>query len=330
MPKKGWRAAQSHLKIKRKTKLALIVLGLVIVLIILGQVVNFTKVLFSPMNLKGLAKQDLWDGAFNINLVLRTNPISVVSFNPTQKAITLIELADETYLEVPQGFGKWQLRSVYDLGGGKLLKDSLTSFLAVPIDGMLELGGPLTGKKAMEIVEMMKNPADIFTLLPNLTTDLTLWDLLHLSWEISQVRFDKIKNIDLVQLNILEKLKLSDGSEVLIADPIRLDDILADLKDPTISSQNLSIAIFNGTPHPFLAQKAARIITNLGGNVIITSNTQDHVNKTHIFGQKSATLKRLIQIFGGIINPKLLGETVSRAQINILLGEDFYQRVGNK
>lgn len=329
---KGWKAQQSRLKIKRKTKLAALVLAAVLALIILGQLVSFTKTLNSPWNLTGVKRPISWDNNFNINLVVKTNTISILSFDPQEKKIALVSLPETVFLEVPQGLGSWQLRSVYDLGGRDLLKDSLSSFLGIPIDGFIEGSGPLKEKKAEEVVDLMRqNPTNIFSLLPNLKTDLTLWDLLSLKWEFLGVRFDKIQTYDLVKLNILQDSKLSDGSEVLTADPIRLDAVLIQLADPKLRSEHLNIAVFNATSYPNLAQKAARMITNLGGNVIITTNSTSYADKTTVEGIPSKTLRRLSQIFAccdKITSTNLKEE--SRAQINVIVGEDFYLRFGNK
>ena len=79
-----------------------------------------------------------------------------------------------------------------------------------------------------------------------------------------------------------------------------------------------------------MAQKAARMITNLGGNVIITSNAQNIYAKTIVTGQTGPTLTRLSEVFdlGCSKDPTCANIPVpevenSRAQINIVLGEDF-------
>jgi len=128
----------------------------------------------------------------------------------------------------------------------------------------------------------------------------------------------------------LDKENLADGTPVFTTDQIKLDSVLSDLRDPAIVSEHKSIAVFNATNHPQLAQKWARLITNLGGNVIQISNTSLRQDKTRIWGEQSQTLKRLTQIFSCCdkIEPQLEGIS-SRAQINVILGEDFFFRLGN-
>lgn len=313
-----WKTVQSKKRKNKKTKLALAILGLIILLVIFAQLARLSKTLFSPWNLTS-QRNFTWDGKFNINLVVKSSQISLVSYNPKEQKIIIIKIPDETYLDVPRGFGKWQLRAVYDLGQSQLLKNTLTGFFGLPADGFVETN------QLRDFLQ--KNPFSFLSLLPSLKTDLTLWELLRLKMSLSKVRFDKISELDLLKSGVLDRASLSDGSQVFIADFVKMDSILSDLADPNLVSEQKSVAIFNATDHPQLAQKANRLISNLGGHVIIVSNSKVRLKTTVTYGEKSATLTRLQQIFGaeGRINPQQLEDfESSRAQINLFLGEDYF------
>lgn len=320
MPSK-WKVVQSSSKAKKRNRLALIVLGLVVLFLILSWAVQFTQSLFTS----SVARNYHWDGEFNINLLIHTDHVSVLSYNPKEEKVTIINIPDETFVVVPGGFGKWQLRSVYGLGGDKLLKVTVTDFLAIPIDGFLDFSAQKTLTSVSDIVNTIRqSPISGLGLLSSLKTDLTPWEILRLKMGITGVRFDKIKELDLVKLDILDRENLADGSLILTVDPVKLDSILTALVDPVISAENKTIAVFNATDQPQFAGKWARLITNLGGNVIITSNAEKRLDKTLISGEKSQTLKRLMQIFGS--NGKMSSqgnEVTSRAQINVMLGKDI-------
>lgn len=331
MPSK-WKVAQSKVKTKKRNRLALIVLGLVILFLTLSWVVQFAQSLFTS----SVSRNYYWDAEFNINLLVRTNHTSVVSYSPKEEKITIINIPDETFVEVPYGFGKWQLRAVYELGesqkemgGNKLLKDTLTDFFAIPIDGFLDLSALKSLNSASEVVNTIRqNPFAGLSLLSSLKTDLTLWEILRLKMGISGVRFDKIRELDLLKLGVLDKENLADGTQILTADPVQLDSVLSLLADPLISSEHKAIAVLNATGHSQFAGRWARLITNLGGNVIITSNASKRLDKTQVVGEKSLTLKRLMQIFSsdGRITPQDGDIASSRAQINLLLGEDYFKK----
>lgn len=323
--KKGWKYVQSKRQTTKRTKLALIVLATIFLLLLLSQAVKFTQMLFSPWNKALSVKRTMrWNGDFNINVLLKAKGVSLMTFSPQNQKITIINIPEQTYVEVPHGFGKWQMSSIYGLGGDQLLKDTMVNFFGLPINGFLDFSGKYSQKEIDVIVsEIRENPFSIINILPYLKTDLTPFELMRLKLGLSGVRFDKIKEVNL--LDSLQKEKLPDGTEVLSPDTIKQDSILSDMKDFNLQSEHKTIAIFNSTNYPGLAQKAARLVTNIGGNVIITSNGQKKLKTTVVVGEKSKTLERLRQIFnsGGIIDPKDEDLASSRAQINLFLGEDY-------
>ncbi len=342
MPKKSaqkvaWKINQSDSKKKKKIKLAVTVLVLIFAVILLGQIVRVGKVLVSPWNFPQEAKNYQWDDRFNINLVIKAKSIAVLSLNPAEKQATIINLPDNTFTEVAGGFGKWQLRSVYGLGqsegnrGSVVLKQTISAFLGIPVDGFLEFDGDLAGINPSDLVQ--KYHQSLFsgiTDIGNIRTDLTPLELARLKFKLTGVRFDKIQSIDLSKTGILDSQELSDGTKVYVGDSAKLDTVLSEFIDPVVRGEGTTVAVLNATDHPQLAQKAARLIANLGGSVIITSNAEKTYRHTQVLGKKSPTLVRLTQIFDLGCKKSLECDKIdssvetSRAQINIILGEDFY------
>ena len=144
---RGWKDVQSKKQVARKTRWAITVLAILIGLVILGKGVKFTQMLFTPWQQSRTDRRNFsWNGDFNLNIVVRAKNVSLLSFNPQTQKITLISIPSNTYLDVPKGFGYWELRSVYDLGesqkelgGDRLLARTLTNFFALPIEGFLDL-----------------------------------------------------------------------------------------------------------------------------------------------------------------------------------------------
>ena len=324
MGKNNWKELQSKKQRAKKTKIALAFLALILSLLVLSQIVKLTQTLFSPWRQES-AKEYLWNGDFNLNFLVRSKEISLVSFNPKEQKITIIDIPPSTFLEVA-GRGRWQLSSIYQLGegeggkGGMFLQDSLSSFFGLPIDGFLDFSGDNL------IEEFRGSPFSLFSLLSDLKTNLTLYELIRLKVGLDSVRFDKITRINLEDRGVLEKFALADGTTVYGGEDTRIDSILSGIVDPVIKAEHKTIAVFNTTSYPGLAQKAARLITNIGGDVIIVSTSQQSIKKTVVVGGKSKTLSRLWQIFGKFDNIEP-GETSSRAQINVFLGEDFAKKL---
>lgn len=331
--KRSWRETQNSIKNKKKTRLALIVLGAILLLLILGQLFRLVQILISPWG-SDIKKDYGWDSKFSINLVLKDSSVSFFSYNPQEKKIRIINLPDNLEVDVPFGMGRWQLSSVFDLGesekkggGTFLLKKTLSNFLGVPLDGVLrfEFGGNQFEKFRKEI--------NIYALLKNIKSDLSLIDILKLKFALSSVRFDKVEVIKLVDLYILDEASLADGTKVYIGDSVKLDSVVSGLSDPLISKEHKSVAVFNATDTPLLAQSAARLITNLGANVIVLANSAKFSERTYIQADKSDTKNRLLQIFDPKgctydkecekISTDDLGVSSVRADIIVVLGRDY-------
>lgn len=326
----------------KTTRFALIVLIILVFILLLGKISEFGKTLSSPwMDQKNTEdKSYTWDSTFNINIVLEGSDIFLLSYNPQNKAVVLIPMPKNTYVDVAYGMGQWQLGSVFSLGetsstsGAILTKRTISALFGVAVDGFVKLKGSLSDKKGDQLIDALKKgPLNIFLILSDLKSDLTLWELIRLKFALSEVRFDKVKILDLQKLDIMSVDKLPDKTAVYTIDNIKLDGILESLVDITIRDEGLTISVLNGTSEPLLAQKAARILTNTGANVIVTSNTVKKFKRNYIYGKESKTLTRLVQIFNSPcsekeecdkIEPELKPETnFSRADINVILGEDF-------
>ncbi|OGE42830.1 hypothetical protein A3B45_01150 [Candidatus Daviesbacteria bacterium RIFCSPLOWO2_01_FULL_39_12] len=331
-----WRDTKNRLNKIRNLKLGLVVLGLIVGILILGQLINFVKIMTSPLNFVP-AQKYFWDGQFNLNLVIQTSSTSILNFNPQEEKALIVSLPDNLYLDVPGGYGSWMLGSIYNLGestqkgqGPKLIKTALSSLFGIPIDGYLRLENHQNYPQIENLIEEIRqNPFSGMSLFTKISSDLTPLELMRLKLGLIKVRFDKINYLDLTNLAVLDTKSLADSTTVFMADSAKLDTIFTSFIDPKIRAENLSIAVFNATDYPQLAQKAKRIIANLGGNVIIVSNYPKQLKKTIIWGEESASLKRLTQIFSPCREKDCdkidFPETSSRAQINIFLGEDFAQ-----
>lgn len=339
--RRGWKDTQKNIKNKRRTKLALLILAGILTLLVIGQLIKFSHTLLNPWKIDGVKKSYSWNENLTINLVVKNSEVSLLSYIPSEKRITIIKLPDNLLVDVPFNMGKWKLGSVYELGettklgfGSKLIEQTVSQTLGIPINGILDFNSLKTNQK--DVIENFRKEANIFEILKNLKTDLTLWEILKLKLALSAVRFDKVKLIDLTNLYILDEEVLADGTKVFTGDPVKIDSIIFDISDPKISGEHKSVAIFNATEEPLLAEGAGRLISNLGANVIVVSNANKKSVKSYVLGEGSQTYQRLIQIFDPSlcsydkkcdkIPPDELGIGSSRADIIVVLGEDYLKK----
>lgn len=337
-----WKTIQRSSKTQKKVKLGLLILGLIVLVMIIGKTISFVQSLLQPITKGEIAKHYIWDGSSNINLVVRGDSIAILSFNPVNNEVMIINVPQNTYVDVPEGRGQWMVSSIFNLGesdnpptGNQLLKRSLSAFLGIPVDGYLEFKGSLRQKDADQIVKgFKKGPEEILSALSQIKTNLAPVEFVRLSLGLVSIRFDKFKGVNME--DILKRKWLPDGTIVLTGDLENIDNLSQKFVESRISDERLSVAIFNATKYPGLGQKAARLITNMGGNVITVSNASHEVKNSQIWGKKNTyTYKRLREVFvlDCLDNPKcdtILGTDKSveesRADINLILGEDFYHK----
>lgn len=336
--------------------LGIIALVALVALIFLGKTINtitsFTRP-YSPDNTAVFLRNYSWDGKDIINLAVKADKIYVLSLNPIDKTLTVLLVPDEAYVNVPLGFGSWSLGSVYELGqsedppiGAALVKGTLTETLGIPIDGYLVVENNLAEKPFAETVEKLRgNPLDSLSLLRQSKTDLSLQEYLKLIWGIRGIRFDKVETFDLGQLTITSWTLLADGSRVLSIGQLKMDQFIQkQIGESRLRDEGLSIGIYNTTQHPGLAEKAGRMISNLGGRVVFIANSQNHLQTTLVLGKPAYTSNYLSKIFspGCSQQPGWLpwnqghsscqGQDLdhSQADINIFLGEDYFLRYNTK
>lgn len=338
MPKR-WKAHRADYQIKKSTSLAMHTLLVVFLLLFLGFAVNIFKNLQEPLSYRGFSKGYTWQGDMKFNVVIRADQIFVLSYDPEEQEVKMLNLADEIYLEVPGSFGSWQLRSIFDLGegerqnGAELLSDAISRFLAAPMDGFIEPLGSLRGKSGWEMVQFLRsNPLNFIHLLGSSKMNLNMEEFMRLLWGVHRVRFDKIAEIDLKEEGLVEQKILPDGTLGLIGDPVKIDGFAGKIfLDSKLRKEAKTVAVFNATQKIGVAQKAATLISHLGGNVIFTTNARGDFAQSMVLTKQSESLtfKRLAQIFSPVClrekcdildDPEIQG---SRADINVIIGSDL-------
>jgi hypothetical protein len=348
-----WKSDQKAIRTQKNLKLALIALLVLGLLLLFGRVFQFFNEFQKPFYSLNTQKRAVsWDGKSVINLIIaRTEngqdlrDLNFVSLNPLEEKISVLELSDDIYLQVPKNFGAWKLSSVYKLGqenkppmGEDLVKMSVSRMLALPVDGIIEVSTKEDLNVENLVADWKKNMFSGFNFLTTVKTDLSLKETTDFVFKAGKVRPDNIVSVDFFKTSITQSKLLPDSSRVLGVDNIKLDTYIKQaLSDPTIVDEDLTVAVFNGTDHPGLTGEAVRLIGNLGARVTIISNTDEKFVKSGIYlnpeegsdTKLSQTYKRLAEIFAASCLKQECttadAEVVSsRAAINIILGEEYF------
>ncbi len=339
---------------QKRIRLGVICLVIILLFITLGKLFAMITTFRQPID-RSANKVKIWDGSTNINGVVVGGLTQVFSFNPQEKKLTVLTLPDETYLDLPFGFGKYPTRSIYELGqnetpniGGRLLEETIKATLGMPIDGYIVLKGDFEGMSFTEVLERIdKNPFASISLLSSVESDFTKTEIFRLAWMLRRVRSDNQNVVNLADSSITKSLLLADGTRGYGIEQSKLDILIQlEAKDSRVTDEVLSVGIINATDHPKLAESASRIITNMGGRVTFTTSSEKSYEESFVVGRDSYTKTRMSQIFAPrclVSKKKLFGlmqksgcdindpEIVSsRSDVTIVLGEDYFQKSNNK
>ncbi|MDO8570122.1 MAG: LCP family protein [Candidatus Daviesbacteria bacterium] len=335
------RSARRKFKKNKPSKIFIGIVALVILicLIILGKSISFISSLNKPLSPDSavIYKPTNWNGRGVINTAILADKNYILSFNPYQKSLLVLKIPDETYLSVPFNFGKWSLGSVYKLGqsesapmGASLYKKTLEENLGIPINGyIIDQKDKQSFEKTLETLR--QNPLENISFLRKVKTDLSFLEYWKLFWSLKGVRFDKVKILDLGDSDLTSWTILRDGSRVISLDQDELDNYIQKyFADSKITDEGLSIGVYNTTDHSGLAEKAARLIENMGGRVVFIANSKSHLDQSIVLGTKSYTFDILNRIFGQNLSSKPQNLDSSRADINLFLGEDYFMKYNSK
>ena len=135
-------------------------------------------------------------------------------------------------------------------------------------------------------------------------------------------------------LTIIDLLKLLVFSKTVVSTSVNTKNISADLSpseldkavtrlvsDELIEKDNQTIQIINGTDIGGLGNRLARLVTNMGGDVIIvaTSDSKKKISNISYIGQKTYTVGRLQKVLG---YPAVEENNNAISDITITIGED--------
>ncbi|MBI4089754.1 MAG: LytR C-terminal domain-containing protein [Candidatus Levybacteria bacterium] len=173
-------------------------------------------------------------------------------------------------------------------------------FLEIPIDGRIIANSlDLNQKISLLFLRAILNYKDM-------QTNLTIIDLLKLLFFARSVPESdvNIKNIpqDLSGENIDKIVRRM-------------------ISDEFIEKDNQTIQIINGTKVQGLGNRLARLVTNMGGDVIIVATSNSPKNKSSIsyIDKKSYTIERLSKVLG---MEAIKSAEFAIADITIIIGED--------
>ncbi len=209
-----------------------------------------------------------------------------------------ISLSNNRNLEVVSFSPQTRSISILKLDGNKNL--NLYRFLEIPIDADMH----------SDSIDFKKSPSEILSAVlfnyKNVNSSINVVDIVRL------LLFAKIVPSE----NIYEK-HLSAGSDMQTRDKISLSFF----SDEKISEENVSVEIVNASDVAGAGGRIARLVSNMGGNVVLVSTATDTTKKSEILysGGQTYTLLKLENLLGF---PAIKNNASSIGNVIIQIGEN--------
>jgi len=308
----------------------LILLGVLLV----NGAYSFVKIFFSPLDSAAgsyFQNSSSWDGEMPLSLLYlevsdiavkspQTFSLSVLSFNPTQGLFTTIKIPT-SYQNLEELYGLGEINTAE--GGVGMVAQKVQQLLGIPIDGYIvidrsglqELQSIFPGvsgvKEALVLSNILKLPQLLAVRQSSTKISLDVPGIIRLVWYLLHVRSDRIADLSL--------------SPEFLDDPTGLDrKISTYFRDDLLATEHLKVQVLNGTREGGLASEAARIVKNIGGEVIRVANfeRQDLVKGYLLMETGSYTASRLARIFGVSDSRPPREGAEARANITLILGSE--------
>lgn len=267
----------------------------------------------------------------------------VATYDKEEGTLKWLKIPTGVYLNLPSDYGWGDLKSAYLLGqteekqkGVDVLVRGVELLLAAKVDGYIAVNDSSVSfdeedldkirKYAFGPTFFLKSLAVNDYLSTKVHTSLTPWSLVSLSLKAKEVRFDKAKFKDLSDF-MTEDTR--EGQKYPVLDIASLDNYLKEvLSEPKILADLAKIEVRNSTKKPGLASLASRVITNLGGNVVYTGNSDDNLEQTkiYVYGNRHKTADRLGEVLGAKVETKKPDNEI-RGDIVVQVGLDFFERI---
>ena len=246
-----------------------------------------TVVLLGTAGFKAV-KQSVWNGKDRLSLIaLSGDRIELINLIPSQKKQLIWEVPSDLVVEVPSGYGPYQLKKVFTLGeldkkGGELLLKTTSNLFGLKVSAYR-----VEGK-----------------------TNLSWWDSLRINW------FNRTKAFQTSRLDLSGQMG-------------RIDQIVNEsLFDQVIAREAVPVAVLNATGVAGEANQVARLITNLGGQVVTIGNSEAGQDESEIWivsdDLKSSVTLAFLESITGTKNVKVEPKAIQyRADIVVIVGKRY-------
>lgn len=265
-------------------------------------------------------------------LVLVGSPMTVLSWNVSDRSITFITIPEDMAAEGTHGYGVYSFEAFWKLGeidkkDGTVLAESMSEALGVPLAWYV---GPKTGMFAPD-ADPLPMAKDVFTVRHILSylsgayrTNIPFFQFVSFVWLLQVTKPDRVTNFDFTRAPslIAADVTIADGSHQLVLAPDRVDARLAHVfEDERVRRESVTTAVYNTTEMPSLGNRVARLLGNVGVSVVTVGNDGAEVDTCTVSGTQSALMSVSAKVIESVLG--CVGRQIpqsDRADLTVRIG----------
>lgn len=268
-------------------------------------------------------------------IAFATDPVSVWTVDTKSGSISIVILPADAVTEGAYGYGKYPLASLWKLGfidhlGGRVFAKSVEQTLGVPTswyvgtspDGLAPTDNPT------QVGKQYFKPLNLGAYVGKYRANIPPSTFLSLALVVARAKADQITVHDLRAPIKTVTETLPDGSVRTVLDQTQLDELLKGaFEDAEIRKEALSIALYNTTAIPLLGNKAARLVSALGGFVVSVGNDETVLDTCRISTTKELANAKTVRVIAELFHCTVaVGEKVDRADVAVRIGREYQKQ----
>ncbi len=239
--------------------------------------------------------------SFRTSMVVVGNPMHVVSWNADRTAATILDLPEDVSIDATGGYGTYAIGSLFTLDqldhkNGRVFVSSVSDAVGLPIFWYIEGSDRSVGMTPVMLVRNIFSWGNVWKALTGqLHGTLPLLPRIAYTLAAQGVSSDAVTAVS--AQNAFISASQPDGSTIRKLDTNRLDySIDTAFLDSGLRAEGLSVAVYNTTKVPLVGQKAARVLSHLGLQLVFVGNAPADLTACSLAGSPSA-LKSKTAVF---------------------------------
>lgn len=268
-----------------------------------------------------------------LTVVIDGDPVIVASWQRDAGRLVLITIPANLYIDVVHGLGTYPIRSLWQLGviegaDGLILSQSLEELLAIPTKWYIGQISGIRETNATSTLRQVLAPTSVLGLLSGrVKTNLPLTTFLWLVWQHVLGDRGRVVSVAIAE-SVATRQQQPDGTTLLTLRPEAVDAFLGDeFEDRQVREENLTIAVYNTTSIPGLAERVARRLGRIGGNVVSIGNQEGQVERCQVRGQPETLVSTTAEVIRQLFNcNNVAASGGEHTDLSVFIGREFAAR----